>query len=258
MNPFLVAMGFSFFWHRMPPNIFLRADVFKEGEYKIPMAAEEACIVSADVAQLLYELQHHTHNVLTEFGVTYWALGGTALGAARHGGIIPWDDDVDLGVMESGWAQIVSPRSPVHRSLRANGIEVMLVPGRFVKLFFDGDHGGRRTHGHPWLYPAVDIFWFGAGPVLSRKTDQTEPPIRAEMVEGAACVPFGPTRVRVLKDNEAYLTGKYGGDWRTTFMTHHWDHERERSRAARPLEVKEALPLHAPRPMGETRLVFDG
>ena len=49
------------------------------------------------------ELLEHLKNVipfLEKWKVRFWAYGGTLLGCIRHGDIIPWDDDIDLGYID--------------------------------------------------------------------------------------------------------------------------------------------------------------
>ena len=47
----------------------------------------------------LTKLLSRFDSLCAEHGLRYWMVGGTLLGAVRHGGFIPWDDDIDLGMM---------------------------------------------------------------------------------------------------------------------------------------------------------------
>lgn len=46
--------------------------------------------------------------VCREHGIVYWLDSGSALGAARHEGFIPWDDDIDIGMMRDDYERFLS------------------------------------------------------------------------------------------------------------------------------------------------------
>lgn len=61
----------------------------------LALTAEDKEALRAAQLELLAEFDR----VCTAHGLEYFALYGTALGAWRHNGFIPWDDDLDLGML---------------------------------------------------------------------------------------------------------------------------------------------------------------
>ncbi len=42
-------------------------------------------------------------SICEKHNLTYFGFAGTAIGAIRHGGFIPWDDDIDLGILRKDY-----------------------------------------------------------------------------------------------------------------------------------------------------------
>tara|TARA_R110000787_G_scaffold248888_1_gene354487 strand:+ start:202 stop:762 length:561 start_codon:yes stop_codon:yes gene_type:complete len=51
----------------------------------------------------LYDMFKHLVYVLNKYAVEWVATDGTLLGAVRHGGFIPWDDDIDIAIKKSSF-----------------------------------------------------------------------------------------------------------------------------------------------------------
>lgn len=55
----------------------------------------------------LLDMLLYIDRICKENKIDYWLSSGTLIGAVRHGGFIPWDDDVDVEMMPDGLSRFI-------------------------------------------------------------------------------------------------------------------------------------------------------
>lgn len=85
----------------------------------------------------LMDLMQKIHLICVENNIRYTMIGGTMIGAVRHQGFIPWDDDIDIGMPYEDYKKFIA----VATSRKYEGL-AFGIPGEtedyfqtFVKVF---------------------------------------------------------------------------------------------------------------------------
>ena len=102
-------------------------------------------------------------DICKENNIKWWLGSGTLLGAARHGGFIPWDDDLDIEILKSDYKRLknillnLNHEEYVFRCMESD-VEYVNVFGKLRKR--DGRIGAasRRYNYYKWCGIGLDIF----------------------------------------------------------------------------------------------------
>jgi phosphorylcholine metabolism protein LicD/GR25 family glycosyltransferase involved in LPS biosynthesis len=200
------------------------------------------------IISLLYQMMYDVHQILTINNIPYWVDGGTFLGAIRHKGIIPWDDDLDIGMMYTD-----KPRLLELQGVLAKCGYTLIKYWFGFKIFY--------THIKPtefnYSFPNLDIFLYDKKDnsiyLHYKRAREIWPKERWEPSElfPLQLYKFGDISVYGPQTYQNYFDEMYGKDW-NEIAYRQYDHEKEEEvervkvnltrsmrKPAQPTEVKE-------------------
>lgn len=163
----------------------------------------------------LYDILERFDATCADVNAHYVLNGGTALGAIRHKGLIPWDDDGDLFMFAP---QFYNKAMDIFTAASRRGL--------LIRPFVHGN--GIESDAWFKIYkadgtdvPNVDIFVLEHEPHTNRWIN-VDPGARkyfpndyltADQVTGHYRAPFGPLKLWMFPNHVPYFDRNYGADW---------------------------------------------
>jgi hypothetical protein len=205
---------------RMSPRLAAKAAGLVHDLHRIRLPFSRRAVLPLNrrvIASHLVELRE----TFAEHGVTFWLRDGSALGAYRERGIVPHDDDIDIGVW---WADLTGVQRVVAALERRGFVTYRRVDGQFA-LFKN------------WETVEICVSgWPGEKPAYSAKLEEFFSELQPiELWGGNFLIPL-----RI----ESYLEFCYGPDWRVPkfapWSNSCWQPPADRDRHAREFQPKTA------------------
>lgn len=196
----------------------------------------------------LYDTLEVIDELCRKHDIPYTVLSGTLLGSLRDGGLIRWDDDGDIGMLEDDYAKFLE----LEHELNMRGYEITpsiwkgITWGHYVypKEGVPGAHNKK--------YPAVDIFpmklldsTYHYAVEEARKAWKLEYFTPTEWNQ-ITDIPFGHLTLRgpAVDGATSYCSRVYGSDWDSVAVVW-WDHKDDRSVQSEYVRLEEHI--HAKR-----------
>ncbi len=184
---------------------------------------------------IFYDLMIRVDRIFKANNIRYWATCGTLLGAVRHKGMIPWDDDIDIAIFEEDIPRLLK----LNEALAREGLDIALHPKYgFFKIFFKNGQNIFKENGgaFPWKYPLIDVFpltkvhrvyTYSAGLWRQRFKKRDHYSIQ-DLQHPLSTLSFGPLEIPVPHRPVKYLKRMYGKDWNdVAYVTFSHKHEQQ-------------------------------
>lgn len=152
----------------------------------------------ARLQKVQLEMLHDFTSACEKYHIDYWGAGGTAIGAVRHQGMIPWDDDIDISYRREDEPKIINaikkeygdkywfanpeltpgfPYIPTHMCLKGTILKEKVYDnqdyesGVFLDLYpyddvFDDPKKAKRQILRAWFWGKLYVLYFASSPVL--------------------------------------------------------------------------------------------
>lgn len=155
-----------------------------------------------------------------ELNIKLILQGGSHLGYVRHGRVMPWDDDVDLGILEDDLQVFLD-------NIEETGLcYTKWLTGRkmtieYYKFWIDN---GRRIKLYPYCFPFVDLWVYNIkgddycfrGSIVSPNSNKYE----------LVPVDFEGAKLYIVGNSLEVLDARYI-DWRSMIRVYNWNHKLE-------------------------------
>ena len=193
-------------------------------EFKI-VKREGLVYTNDNVIREIYKMMYIVDKLFRIYGIEYWVEGGTLLGAIRHKGIIPWDEDLDIRVLDIYEDDI----NNMSKALNHFGYEIVDSWWGY-KIF---PTNGKIIPGMKWKFPGLDIFISVKNNDIIKFKHQKcidvfgDVTFNIDDVYPLKELQFGSFKVFAPNNPTPYFDQCYGKDWYdVAYMM--YDHENEK------------------------------